>query len=106
MSLGGPAHAQLLAAAARSPGPTVDMTRADTTDRCTLLVEGSRFIVDCAVMTQHPETMLGRMLSLRGRADTGELLRPNDRGEYEVAEGISANCFKAILVRCLLFVVW
>lgn len=51
-----------------------------------------RFIIDPALFTAHPNTMLGRMFS------SGiEFAQPNERGEYEVAEGISAMVFRAIL---------
>ncbi|XP_066905356.1 BTB/POZ domain-containing protein 10 isoform X1 [Halyomorpha halys] len=61
-------------------------------ERLTLVVDNTRFILDPAIFTAHPNTMLGRMFS------TGmEFMHPNDRGEYEVAEGISATVFRAIL---------
>lgn len=51
-----------------------------------------RFIVDPALFTAHPNTMLGRMFS------SGiEFAQPNERGEYEVADGISTMVFRAIL---------
>ncbi|XP_049829589.1 BTB/POZ domain-containing protein 10 isoform X1 [Schistocerca gregaria] len=61
-------------------------------DRVTLVVDNTRFIVDPALFTAHPNTMLGRMFS------SGiEFTHPNERGEYEVAEGISATVFRSIL---------
>nr|XP_027207259.1 BTB/POZ domain-containing protein 10-like isoform X1 [Penaeus vannamei] len=61
-------------------------------DRITLVVEGTRFIVDPAIFTAHPNTMLGRMFS------SGlEFTHPNERGEYEVAEGFSSAVFRAVL---------
>ncbi|XP_066975282.1 BTB/POZ domain-containing protein KCTD20 isoform X7 [Macrobrachium rosenbergii] len=61
-------------------------------DRVTLVVEGTRFIVDPAIFTAHPNTMLGRMFS------SGiEFTHPNERGEYEVAEGFSSAVFRAVL---------
>lgn len=61
-------------------------------DRITLVVDDTRFVVDPAQFTAHPNTMLGRMFS------SGiEFTHPNERGEYEVAEGISATVFRAIL---------
>lgn len=61
-------------------------------ERITLIVDNTRFILDPALFTAHPNTMLGRMFS------SGiEFAQPNDRGEYEVAEGISAMVFRAIL---------
>ncbi|VVC97321.1 BTB/POZ domain-containing protein 10 [Leptidea sinapis] len=61
-------------------------------DRITLVVDNTRFVVDPAQFTAHPNTMLGRMFS------SGiEFTHPNERGEYEVAEGISATVFRAIL---------
>ncbi|CAH2269152.1 BTB/POZ domain-containing protein 10 [Pararge aegeria] len=61
-------------------------------DRITLVVDNTRFVFDPAQFTAHPNTMLGRMFS------SGiEFTHPNERGEYEVAEGISATVFRAIL---------
>lgn len=61
-------------------------------DRITLVVEGTRFIVDPAIFTAHPNTMLGRMFS------SGlEFTHPNERGEFEVAEGFSSAVFRAVL---------
>lgn len=62
--------------------------------RITLVVDNRRFVVDPAIFSAHPNTMLGRMF---GSASTPLLTRPNERGEYEVAEGISADLFKSIL---------
>lgn len=59
-----------------------------------MVVDNRRFVVDPAIFSAHPNTMLGRMF---GSASTPLLTRPNERGEYEVAEGISADLFKAIL---------
>lgn len=61
-------------------------------DRITLVVDNTRFVVDPTLFTAHPNTMLGRMFS-----SGMEFTHPNDRGEYEVAEGISAMVFRAIL---------
>ncbi|GAB6023866.1 hypothetical protein CHUAL_008604 [Chamberlinius hualienensis] len=63
-------------------------------DRITLVVDNTRFIVDPAIFTQHPNTMLGRMFS---SSLENNFTRPNERGEYEVAEGISATVFRSIL---------
>ncbi|CAG5117362.1 unnamed protein product [Candidula unifasciata] len=43
---------------------------------------------------QRPETMLGRMFTTSLEHN---FTRPNERGEYEVADGISATVFRAIL---------
>lgn len=47
-------------------------------DRITLVVDNTRFIIDPALFTAHPNTLLGRMFY------TNDYTRPNDRGEYEV----------------------
>lgn len=61
-------------------------------NRITLLVDNTRFTIDPTLFTAHPETMLGRMFS------SGlEFTHPNERGEYEVAEGISHSVFRAII---------
>lgn len=61
-------------------------------DRVTLVVDNTRFVVDPAIFTAHPNTMLGRMFS-----SSLDFTHPNDRGEFEVADGISASVFRAIL---------
>ena len=61
-------------------------------ERITLVVDNTTFSVNVSMLTAQPETMLGRMFS------TGfEFTHPNERGEYEVAEGISRTVFRAIL---------
>lgn len=61
-------------------------------ERITLVVDGTRFIIDPALLVQHPNSLLGRMFS------SGiEWQVPNERGEYEVADGLSATVFRAIL---------
>ncbi|XP_035238393.1 BTB/POZ domain-containing protein KCTD20-like isoform X1 [Anguilla anguilla] len=63
-------------------------------ERVTLLVDGTHFVVDPAAFTAHPDTMLGRMF---GPARQHNFTRPNGKGEYELAEGISAGIFRVIL---------
>lgn len=61
-------------------------------ERLTLVVDNTRFVIDPAIFIAHPNTMLGRMFG------SGiEFTHPNDRGEYEVADGISSMVFRAIL---------
>ena len=54
------------------------------------------------MLVSKPDTMLGRMFGLRVQQslnkDAIELVRPNERNEFEVAEGISSVCFRTILV--------
>lgn len=58
----------------------------------TLLVDEVRFSIEKDMLSSQPNTMLGTMFS------TGfQFVHPNDRGEYEVAEGISHAMFRAIL---------
>ncbi|XP_049819100.1 BTB/POZ domain-containing protein 10 isoform X3 [Aethina tumida] len=68
------------------------MPAAQSEDRVTLVVDNTRFVVDPAVFVAHPNTMLGRMFG-----SSLEFTHPNDRGEYEVADGIPASVFRAIL---------
>lgn len=80
-------------------GPPKNQTISSTTnstiigeDRVTLVVDNTRFVVDPAIFIAHPNTMLGRMFS------SGlDFTHTNDRGEYEIADGISAMVFRAIL---------
>ncbi|XP_044755498.1 BTB/POZ domain-containing protein 10 isoform X2 [Coccinella septempunctata] len=65
---------------------------APSEERVTLVVDSTRFVIDPSLFIAHPNTMLGRMFS------SGlEYTHPNERGEYEVADGISATIFRAIL---------
>lgn len=60
-------------------------------EKITLVVEDTRFVMEPALFTQHPDTMLGRMFS------GVDYVQVNDRGEYEVAQGTSASTFRAVL---------
>ncbi|XP_062402118.1 BTB/POZ domain-containing protein KCTD20 [Sardina pilchardus] len=63
-------------------------------ERVTLVVDGTHFVVDPALFTAHPDTMLGRMF---GPARQHNFTRPNAKGEYEMVEGINASIFHVIL---------
>uniref|UniRef100_A0A1A8F9N4 BTB (POZ) domain containing 10a n=1 Tax=Nothobranchius korthausae TaxID=1143690 RepID=A0A1A8F9N4_9TELE len=63
-------------------------------ERVTLIVDNTRFVVDPAVFTAQPNTMLGRMF---GSGRENNFTRPNEKGEFEVADGISSTVFRAIL---------
>ncbi|KAH9362091.1 hypothetical protein HPB48_002069 [Haemaphysalis longicornis] len=67
---------------------------AGTDDRVTLIVDGTRFVVDPALFARHPDTMLARMF---GSLRENNITRRNERGEYEVAKGLSTTVFSAIL---------
>lgn len=64
----------------------------DTEERITLVVDNTTFSINPALFTAHPNTMLGRMFS-----SGMEFTHPNERGEYEVADGISHTVFRSIL---------
>ncbi|XP_071057443.1 BTB/POZ domain-containing protein 10 isoform X2 [Onthophagus taurus] len=84
--IGPPKNQQPCSPSANNVGPP------SSEDRVTLIVDNTRFVVDPAIFTAHPNTMLGRMFS------SGiEYTHTNERGEYEVADGISAMVFRAIL---------
>ena len=57
----------------------------------TLVVDDTRFIVDPEIFKHHSNTMLGRMFNSPLEN------KPNERGEYTVAYGISSHIFKAVL---------
>ncbi|XP_068580010.1 BTB/POZ domain-containing protein 10a isoform X1 [Cebidichthys violaceus] len=63
-------------------------------ERITLIVDNTRFVVDPAIFTAQPNTMLGRMF---GSGWDNNFTRPNEKGEFEVADGISSTVFRAIL---------
>jgi len=60
-------------------------------EKITLVVDDTRFVVNTAQFIQQPDTMLGRMFSGL------HYIQPNERGEYEIADGTSAATFRAIL---------
>ncbi|KAM6973386.1 BTB/POZ domain-containing protein 10-like [Aplochiton taeniatus] len=63
-------------------------------ERITLVVDNTRFVVDPAIFTAQPSTMLGRMF---GSGREHNFTRPNEKGEFEVADGIGSAVFRAIL---------
>ncbi|XP_072032144.1 BTB/POZ domain-containing protein KCTD20-like [Amphiura filiformis] len=63
-------------------------------DRVTLIVDHTRFVSDPKLFTAHPNTMLGRMFS---HGFDNNYTRPNERGEFEVAHGISAEIFSSVM---------
>jgi hypothetical protein len=69
-------------------------TAAANSDRVTLVVDETRFVIDPQLFRAHPNTMLGRMFSTSWETS----LVANERGEYEIANGISATIFRALLV--------
>uniref|UniRef100_A0A3Q3SXD4 BTB (POZ) domain containing 10b n=1 Tax=Mastacembelus armatus TaxID=205130 RepID=A0A3Q3SXD4_9TELE len=73
---------------------TVGNRNVRTSERVTLIVDNTRFVVDPSIFTAQPNTMLGRMF---GSGREHNFTRPNEKGEYEVAEGISSTVFRAIL---------
>ncbi len=72
-------------------GSMLSSLKSNGDNRITLVVDDTRFVVDPELFKQHSNTMLGRMFS-----STLEN-KPNERGEYAVAYGISATIFKAVL---------
>ncbi len=79
-------------------------------DKVVLLVDNKRFSICPLLLTREPNTMLGRYLYIP--SSSGHMtytythrmfgsamdLRTNENGEYEVAKGVAAPLFKAILV--------
>lgn len=90
--LGHPACDMIYVYDAIKEGPGLRGVRA--AERVTLIVDNTRFIVDPAIFTAQPNTMLGRMF---GSGREYNFTRPNEKGEFEVAEGISSTVFRAIL---------
>ncbi|CCD69269.1 BTB domain-containing protein [Caenorhabditis elegans] len=98
MSLGGPAHEMLMSQLGGRQGNTVDCSPGEG-DKVCLLVDQTRFLVSQRLLTSKPDTMLGRMFSMRASCgDLGaDLVSPNERDEFEVADGMTSSCFRAIL---------
>ncbi|KAL1241628.1 BTB/POZ domain-containing protein [Trichinella pseudospiralis] len=63
---------------------TVDLVSEKNCERLTLVVENTRFVVESALLRSKPNTMLGRMF---GSSRDHNLVKPNEHGEYVVAEG-------------------
>ncbi|CAF1564367.1 unnamed protein product [Didymodactylos carnosus] len=64
-----------------------------TTQNVTLVVDETRFVIDPNLFRAHPNTMLGRMFSSSWETS----IAANERGEYELANGISSTIFRALL---------
>jgi len=61
-------------------------------EKFTLVVDETRFFVERSLLTAHPNTMLGRMFGANL-----EYTHKTEKGEYLVAQGVSAHIFKHIL---------
>lgn len=85
------AHQHQQSSAALSNAPSTKK-QLDPEERITLVVDNTTFSINPSLFTAHPNTMLGRMFS-----SGMDFTHPNDRGEYEVADGISHTVFRAIL---------
>merc|ERR1711953_497426 len=70
---------------------TVSLSENPDEEKITLIVDNTRFVVSPSLFTSKPDTMLGRMFS------SGFEFHPNERGEYEIAEGTTAAVFNAVL---------
>ncbi|XP_041084275.1 BTB/POZ domain-containing protein KCTD20-like isoform X2 [Polyodon spathula] len=70
------------------------VARAPPSEWVTLVVDNSRFTVDPGIFTAHPNTMLARMF---GSARQYNFARPNEKGEFEIAEGIRGSVFRVVL---------
>lgn len=86
------AHQHQQSSAALSKSSSTIKKQLDPEDRITLVVDNTTFSINPSLFTAHPNTMLGRMFS-----SGMDFTHPNDRGEYEVADGISHTVFRAIL---------
>jgi len=60
-------------------------------EKITLVVDGTRFVVDPGLFTSRPDTMLGRWFT------SGFDFPTNSRGEYELRDGTSASVFTAVM---------
>jgi len=63
-------------------------------DRVTLVVDETPFVVDTKLFSAHQSTLLGRMFSNKNFE-----MKPNARGEYDIARGtcITSTVFRLIL---------
>lgn len=66
------------------------------TDRITLMVDETPFVVDAKLFANHHNTLLGRMFGNKNFE-----LKPNSRGEYDIGRGtcLTSSVFRLILVR-------
>uniref|UniRef100_A0A2I2ZHC4 BTBD10/KCTD20 BTB/POZ domain-containing protein n=1 Tax=Gorilla gorilla gorilla TaxID=9595 RepID=A0A2I2ZHC4_GORGO len=67
-------------------------------ERVTLIVDNTRFVVDPSIFTAQPNTMLGKMF---GCGREHNFTRPSKKEEYEVAEGIAIpDYYKTGIIHC------
>lgn len=85
-------HDKFVTASTSSAAAAAAAVRLGPPERISMLVDNVRFTVEQQLLTAHPNTMLGTMFG------TGfQFVHPNERGEYELADGISHLVFRAIL---------
>ncbi|XP_032074655.1 BTB/POZ domain-containing protein KCTD20 isoform X1 [Thamnophis elegans] len=77
-----------------SPNNMSNSPQLQAPEKVTLIVDGARFVVNPQIFIAHPDTMLGRMF---GPGREYNFTRPNEKGEYEIAEGISSAVFRIVL---------
>ncbi|KAG6935378.1 potassium channel tetramerization domain containing 20 [Chelydra serpentina] len=77
-----------------STSGSTSSSQSQAPEKVTLVVDGTRFVVNPQIFTAHPDTMLGRMF---GAGREYNFTRPNEKGEYEIAEGISSTVFHTVL---------
>ncbi|XP_074833622.1 BTB/POZ domain-containing protein KCTD20 isoform X3 [Carettochelys insculpta] len=95
--VGSKRHLEHLTAPERNGSSSLASTSSSLTqapEKVTLVVDGTRFVVNPQIFTAHPDTMLGRMF---GAGREYNFTRPNEKGEYEIAEGISSTVFRTVL---------
>ena len=85
---------QMLPANCNNNGSGQHVATPRSGERLTLVVDDTRLIVDPELFRAHPNTMLGRMF---GSSLDNNLIRANEQGEYEVADGITTVVFRAIM---------
>ncbi|XP_017010813.2 BTB/POZ domain-containing protein 10 [Drosophila takahashii] len=76
----------------QATGSGLNRLQAQPPERISMLVDGVRFTVEQSLLTAHPTTMLGTMFG-----SGFQFAHANERGEYDVADGISHLVFRAIL---------
>lgn len=71
-------------------------------ERVTLVVDETPFVLDVKLLTNHQNTLLGRMFSSKNFE-----LKPNSRGEYDIGRGtcLTSSIFRIILVSLITFIV-
>jgi len=92
---GGTTYNEVMVKASPSATSNTSTTKSSSSGtKVNIVVDNTRFNIDLEVLRSKPNTMLGRMFT---SSLDNNMIHTNERGEYEILDGISSHVFRAIM---------